>query len=738
MSLNCIGAPRGAVWYLVAMLLPHPRLLPLALPLLLACADEKSGDPGGIDPGLDTSPDVDDTGDDDPIVDEPDCAEAEARLGYPACEPRIPDAETFEAVTLPAGTVDQIRVGKYLVPAVADARVPPVFLYVNAFPLHYEFLTTAFPDEFTGLTVAEYEALVLNPGTREFYGGTFSLYLSSDGPFYGFTVWDNPADTSTTVTQADVTAAYTTLQERFNLDTLAWVPYSAAQAAAAETWVGTPFDIIGVGSDIEYEAYNPAVGYGSLRLYDLADFTDASLAGEFSYQDIVVIDMAPSDIERVVSGIVTGTRQGDLSHLNVRSLARGTPNCFVKEPLTKLADWADKLVRFECGEESYTIEEATPEQATAFWDALRPDPVVVCDPDAVTRTFPGLFELPTDSPTQRANNVCTYGSKGSNLAALYQRIDPVYQLDGFLLPMSYYLDFVNTGTWTVDLGSGEGTYTFQETLDAWIADPEFQTDGGLRSSRLLALQSAMHAAPVDDALIAALGDRILEVFGSDTVMVRLRSSSNAEDSLGFSGAGLYDSSSVCLADELDGDSVGPSRCDPDKDDERTIRDGIRETWASLWNNRAWEERAWYGVDPSKVAMGILVNTRSNDEQANAVAFSGNPTDISDGRYLINAQEGELEVVSADPGVTPERLLVTVVDGEVTDVDRLSESSEVPAGEVVLDEVELAELAAVLFEASLVFPQDDTVPEGNDVIWDTEWKVDTDGQVKIKQIRPYLR
>jgi hypothetical protein len=31
-----------------------------------------------------------------------------------------------------------------------------------------------------------------------------------------------------------------------------------------------------------------------------------------------------------------------------------------------------------------------------------------------------------------------------------------------------------------------------------------------------------------------------------------------------------------------------------------------------------------------------------------------------------------------------------------------------------------------------------VPEGNDVIWDTEWKVDTDGQVKIKQIRPYLR
>ena len=46
--------------------------------------------------------------------DEPDCAEAEARLGYPACVPRIPDEQTFEDVTLTATTVDELRVGSWV------------------------------------------------------------------------------------------------------------------------------------------------------------------------------------------------------------------------------------------------------------------------------------------------------------------------------------------------------------------------------------------------------------------------------------------------------------------------------------------------------------------------------------------------------------------------------------------------------------------------------------------------
>lgn len=34
-----------------------------------------------------------------------------------------------------------------------------------------------------------------------------------------------------------------------------------------------------------------------------------------------------------LSGIMTGTRQGALSSLDVRSAARGTPNCYTRAPL---------------------------------------------------------------------------------------------------------------------------------------------------------------------------------------------------------------------------------------------------------------------------------------------------------------------------------------------------------------------------------------------------------------------
>jgi phosphoenolpyruvate synthase/pyruvate phosphate dikinase len=219
-------------------------------------------------------------------------------------------------------------------------------------------------------------------------------------------------------------------------------------------------------------------------------------------------------------------------------------------------------------------------------------------------------------------------------------------------------------------------------------------------------------------------------------MVRFRSSSNAEDGLAFSGAGLYLSESGCLADELDGDDEGPSLCDPLKEDEQTISHALLEVWSSTWGMVAWEERDWYGIDHSEVAMGVLVDTRFGGELANIVAFTGNPTSAGDDRYLVNAQYGELEVVAAEPGVFPEKNLLTLdAAGDVTLIDRVSQSSE---AEIVLTDAQLEELGGVLWDIAQVYPLDDEVPEGHDVLWDTEWKVRSDGQLIIKQIRPFLR
>jgi len=255
--------------------------------------------------------------------------------------------------------------------------------------------------------------------------------------------------------------------------------------------------------------------------------------------------------------------------------------------------------------------------------------------------------------------------------------------------------------------------------------------------RLTALQESMATAPCDPALVEAIGTKILEVFGAEEVMVRFRSSSNAEDALGFNGAGLYQSTSVCLADENDADSIGPSRCDADKSNEHDLCRGLRDVYASLWNAKAYEERDWYGVDHRRVAMGILVDTRSKNERANIVAFSGNPLAENDDRFLVNAQLGELDVVSADPGVWPEKVLLTVEDGAVSAIERARESTEVQPGQWVLDDAQLERLGAALSEIVVAYPVDETPPDGASVMLDTEWKVLSDGRLIVKQVRPFL-
>ena len=696
-----------------ALLSLTPALL--TMPLLSAC--------DGPDKPADTGT----------LTDEPDCAEAEARLGYRACVPRVADEATFQGVTVASSSVDQLRVGKYMVPAVDGARLPPVFVDVNRFQLHYDFLINAFPDDFAGLSIDQYEDLVLRPDTREFYAGTVSLYIDADSFFYGFTVWDDPADPATTVTEAQVGAAWTQLQERFNIGDLAFVPNSTDQQAAVPGWGDTDFPVRNP-AEVDYEGYTVAEGYGYLRLYTLDEFADAGDVAAYGYQDIVVIEEAPEDLVRVVSGIVTGTRQGTLSHLNVRSGARGTPNCYLRDPLPTLAAWEDQLVRFSCGQTDWDIAAATVEEATAAWAAMRPEPAEICAPVLDDLVMLNLLDADTSTAEARAVNLCTYGAKSANLATLYSFIDPQYQLEGFMLPFSLYDQFARTATWDTDPGGGVATMTFYETLDAWHSDPAFLTDAAVRSARLAALRDAMMAAPVDPAVLAAIGAHIITTWGGDTTMVRLRSSSNAEDGAGFSGAGLYESASVCLADEYDGDTNGPSRCDATEPDEKTVSDGLREVWASLWGLAAWEERDWYGIDHLQVVMGVLCDTRYNDEIANVVAFSGNPTSAADTRYLINAQLGDLEVVSAEPGVYPEKILLTVDSGGVQQIDRVSASSE---GVEVLSDAQLSTLGAVFYDIARQYPVDEPPPEGGTLLWDTEWKFLSDGSLVIKQIRPYV-
>ena len=77
-------------------------------------------------------------------------------------------------------------------------------------------------------------------------------------------------------------------------------------------------------AETEYRPYTLGVGYGRVRVLTLEEFEERNGSGRFTFQDIIVVDEAPRDIEGVVGGVVTAEPQGDLSHVAVRTARRMT------------------------------------------------------------------------------------------------------------------------------------------------------------------------------------------------------------------------------------------------------------------------------------------------------------------------------------------------------------------------------------------------------------------------------
>jgi hypothetical protein len=136
-------------------------------------------------------------------------------------------------------------------------------------------------------------------------------------------------------------------------------------------------------------------------------------------------------------------------------------------------------------------------------------------------------------------------------------------------------------------------------------------------------------------------------------------------------------------------------------------------------------------------MGILVSRAFLDERANGVAFTGNPTQRGDRRYLVTAQVGEESVVSPEPGVSVERTLLEVIDGAVVKIVRDQSSSLVEPGETVLTDEQLRELGAFMAFVDESFPLDLEGHPREDVLLDFEFKIEPDGSLAVKQVRPFL-
>ncbi|HLV68081.1 MAG TPA: PEP/pyruvate-binding domain-containing protein, partial [Polyangiaceae bacterium] len=449
---------------------------------------------------------------------------------------------------------------------------------------------------------------------------------------------------------------------------------------------------------LSFQLLTPGVAYGTLRFVP-AEALESTALGP---RDIVVTDRVPNDIP-LVAGLVTEAFQTPLSHVNILSRGRGTPNLALADAREdeRLAPYFDRLVRFEVTGSDFTIAEADPEEALEFWQSRLPSgPPLVPRLDTSVRGVQPLSE-------RSVADIPSIGGKAAQFAELYR----VPLCTGATVPPSAFAVPV---VHSIEHFAASGA---AERLAALRADPSFEADPLVRGAGLAEIRELIETHPVDPDLLAEVTQAIADRFPG--VRVRFRSSSNVEDLGGFNGAGLYDSTGV----------------DPDELDDG-IEDAIRKIWASLWNLRAYDERAYYHIDQTALGMAVLVHPAYPSERANGVAISRNIFAPSEGyKYYINAQIGEALVTNPAPGVTSDQIVYA--PGRPSDLVYQSRSS-LTGGAPVLTETEIADISCSLYAIHNHYRALlDPAGENTWFAMDIEFKLlGPSRQLLIKQARPY--
>jgi len=380
---------------------------------------------------------------------------------------------------------------------------------------------------------------------------------------------------------------------------------------------------------ISYQPLTLSSGVGRLRFVRAANLDTATI----SFQDIVVLDQAPNDIT-VVQGLVTEEFQTPLSHVNVLSANRHTPNMGLRGAMTnpELRALEGQLVELTVGASSWSVRMVTEAEAEAFWDTHRPPVVVLPGIDLSVTALTNVEDV-TPEPTaagatllgQIQKAVLAFGGKAAQYSILVRTPD-VPILKAFAIPIYFYDQFMKQNG-------------FYDRVTALQLDPAFNTDAAVREQALAQLRADMLVAPVDAAFQAALQAKLSADYPGMTM--RFRTSTNSEDLGGFPCAGCYESHTG------------------DPSDWPSVLDAIRESYASTWLFRTFEERSYYGIPHDAVGMGLLVHHNFPDEEANGVAITANPFDDAglDPAFYINVQAGgSAEVVHPPPGVTSDQFL----------------------------------------------------------------------------------
>lgn len=469
---------------------------------------------------------------------------------------------------------------------------------------------------------------------------------------------------------------------------------------------------------IDYQPLVLSTGMGRLRFESIDTIDEAAL----SFTDIVVVDSAPNDIP-VVQGLISQDFQTPLSHVNVLSANRKTPNMGLRGAMTNetLRGLEGKLVSLTVGALDFDAHEVTEAEAEEFWASHKPTPVTLPDPD---QSITALTDIEDVTPEPEAGGslrdnikaaVLAFGGKAAQYSVLAKT--PNVPIDkAFAIPVYWYYEFMQRN----------GLFDKIATLQA---DPSFQSDSLVRFDKLAEFQLEVQAGTVAPELVTALMAKIESDYPNH--VIRFRTSTNSEDLDGFPCAGCYDS----------------AKGDPAKgvDD---VLNAIKLTYSTVWKFRTFEERAYYSVDHASVGMALLVHNNFPDdyEKANGVAITANPFDESglEPAFYINVQYGgKVEVVAPPAGTTSDQILY-FFDNPNQPITYLAHSNIISSGNTVLTRDQVHSLGVALDAIHDRFSPAYGPASGNKGFYamDCEFKFSNEADPSkpatlfVKQARPY--
>ena len=446
-----------------------------------------------------------------------------------------------------------------------------------------------------------------------------------------------------------------------------------------------------------FQSVSKFTGKGKLRKIELSELSNSSIDED----DIILINGTPLQLAGV-SGIITTDLQTPLSHLSILGQNRKIPVMALKDA------WDDENINSLIGKQielTVSIDGFTISETNGLSNSKKERKRLYLKKNLNEKEL-----IKAKDFNRKTANYCGY--KAENFGILYQlaeKMDFSVPEAAFGIPFYYYQ---------------------QHAEKSEVIGLITQLENHSNPKELLStIREKIKSTPVDSTLILNIENQLEGM--SSFNRFRFRSSTNAEDMKGFSGAGLYSSKTALTRSNI-----------AEKDEGKTIENALRKVWASLWKDSAYDERAYFNIQQEDVMMGILVHRSFPDEEVNGVAISKNLYRENNLGFVVNAQLGDSSVVQPNPAITCDQFICypTQESGFYTQNQTIEiiTTSSLNDFNLVMTSDEIYRLANVIQGIKKYFYyRDFTSDTFNEYALDFEFKLEKDSrELYLKQVRPF--